>query len=393
MAGQNVAQAKGRLKRLSRQLQAIEQIGLDAMRGKAWSQIAREVETTTSVMSVAEAHKHIQSLRNPLQQPERLNLNIRARQRSGDLVLRTFDLTIGYPGKPLFTAPDIILRRQECAALIGPNGTGKTTFLKTILGQHPPLEGRLDLGASIDIGYFAQAHEGLDPERSLVEEIEAIAPGMQIAEIRHYLARYLFTGDDVFKKVAVLSGGERTRLALAKLALSNANFLLLDEPSNHLDIPSQEILQAVLADFQGTIILVSHDRYLIDALASQVWEIDQDESNLDVYPRPYSEYRLYKEARGGADALEEDSQTPQREAYRDERAAKNRAQAQERRRKKRIAEIEARITTLEARLAALGEQLEDPPDDLDEVQRLGDDYVEIQNELHALIAEWEQLQT
>ena len=146
------------------------------------------------------------------------------------------------------------------------------------------------------MGYFAQAHEDLNPERTLVEEIDSVAPQMLLADIRDYLAKFLFTGDDVFKKVSVLSGGEGSRLALAKLALAGANLLLLDEPTNHLDIPSQEILQEVLDNFQGTILLVSHDRYLIDALATQIWEIDEEHGFLRVFKGIYSEYRAWMEA-------------------------------------------------------------------------------------------------
>ena len=133
--------------------------------------------------------------------------------------------------------------------------SGEDYLLKTILEKIPPLAGEVELGASLKVGYFAQAHEDLHPERTLVQEIDAVAPDMLVADIRDYLARFLFTGEDAFKPVAVLSGGERGRLALAKLALTGANLLLLDEPTNHLDIPSQEILQEVLDEFQGTILL------------------------------------------------------------------------------------------------------------------------------------------
>ncbi len=393
IAGQNVSSAKGRLKRLSRQLQAIEQIGLDAMQGKTWSEISEDVITTKSIMSVDQAHASIKSLQNPLRRPEQLKLDLNARKRSGELVLRTYDLEVGYPGNHLFSAPDIILRRLECAALIGPNGAGKTTFLKTILGQLPPLSGEVDQGASLDIGYFAQAHEDLNPENTLVQEIESVRPNMFVAEIRNYLARYLFTRDDVFKTVSVLSGGERGRLALAKLALSDANFLLLDEPTNHLDIPAQEVLQAVLDEFKGTTILVSHDRYLIDALGTQIWEIDKDGTSLNVFRGTYSEYRANNEKGDASDSLGVGSALTQGDAYREARSAKNRQQAQKRRRQKRIKEIEQRVEDLELLMADISQQLTNPPEDSADVQRLGDDYVEIQNEMHALIAEWEQLQT
>ena len=145
--------------------------------------------------------------------------------------------------------------------------------MKTILGQIPPYSGETLLGSSLKVGYFAQAHEDLDPTNNLIQEINTVAPNMLPAEARNYLARYGFHGDQVFDRVATLSGGERGRLALAILALSDANLLLLDEPTNHLDLPTQEVLQSVLADYPGTILLVSHDRYLIDALATQIWEL------------------------------------------------------------------------------------------------------------------------
>ncbi len=193
-------------------------------------------------------------------------------------MLRTRDLHIGYHDdkKTLFALPDLTLLRGECAAIIGPNGAGKTTFLKTLLEQLPPLSGEVKLGANLHIGYFAQAHEDLHPDFTLMEEIDAIAPGMLPAEVRKYLAKFLFTEEDVFKKVSVLSGGERGRLALACLALQGANLLLLDEPTNHLDLAAQEVLQSIMADFNGTILLVSHDRYLIDVLGTQIWEVQPE---------------------------------------------------------------------------------------------------------------------
>jgi ATP-binding cassette subfamily F protein 3 len=399
IAGQNVAQSRGRLKRMSRQIQAIEQIGLDAMRGRKWLHISQDVQTTTGVMSVEDAERRLKALRNPVLRPRELKLRLRAGQRGGNIVLRTRDLAIGYPGNHLFTVPDIDLERLGCTALIGSNGSGKTTFLKVILGQLPPLLGEVQLGASLDIGYFAQAHQGLNPDNVIIQEIESVAPRMLIEEIRGYLARYLFTGEDVFKKVEVLSGGERGRLALAKLALTNANFLLLDEPTNHLDIPSQEALQNVLADFDGTVILVSHDRYLIDALATQVWEIDRGQAVLKVFMGTYSEYRSRGEPQGASDSTLERSRLQKRETFRKARAAKNReiaderrARAEERRRGTRLAEVEARISTLEEELAHLGTRLATPPSDRTEIQRLAEDYIRAESEMESLIEEWEKLQ-
>ncbi len=388
ISGQRTQQAKGKLRRLSREVEAIESLGLDVVRGKNWSEISSLADISEHAMSVDEVERRIRSLRIPSHRPPQLHLNLKADQRSGDLVLRTRSLEIGYPdeGRPLFKAPDLLLKRGECAAVIGPNGAGKTTFLKTLLGQMAPLSGEVILGASLDIGYFAQAHEHLRPERSLVEEIDAVAPEMLLADIRSYLARFLFSGDDVFKKVAVLSGGERGRLALAKLSLTDANLLLLDEPTNHLDIPSQEILQEVLADYQGTIMLVSHDRYLIDALGTQIWEIEPDEAALQVFEGTYSQYRAYQEMR-----KEEVQASARQVSLVPNTKPDNRPSQEERRRRSRLKEVETLITSLEAHLDTLSRRLENPPADPGKVQRLGEEYVRVQKELDDLMAEWEQL--
>jgi ATP-binding cassette subfamily F protein 3 len=351
-----------------------------------WGELSSTVVTTTSMLSPEEAERRIRALREPGNRPPQLHLHLHAGERSGEIVLRTHDLQIGYPGKSLFFAGDIELRRLQCTALIGPNGAGKTTFLKTILEKIPPLAGEVELGASLNVGYFAQAHEDLHAERTLVEEIEAVAPKMLLAEIRDYLAKFLFTGEDVFKLVEVLSGGERGRLALAKLALSGANLLLLDEPTNHLDIPSQEVLEAVLDAFQGTILLVSHDRYLIDALATQIWEIDEAQGILRTFKGSYSQYHAQLEAERMAE-LEAKQNTPvAREPVR-----KPVSSADQRRKLARLKEVEALIDQLESDLADLGRKLEDPPRDAAKVQKLGNDYVRVQQELDELMDEWGEL--
>ncbi len=387
ISGQRVLQAKGKLRRLSREVEAIDSLGFEAVQGKQWLEVSEKADISTHSMGVEELERRIRSLKGPSHRPPQLHLNLKPVLRSGDLVLRTRSLAIGYPdeGKPLFRAPDLVLKRCECAALIGPNGAGKTTFLKTLLEKLPPLEGEVILGASLQVGYFAQAHEDLHPERTPAEEIEAVAPHMLLGEIRSYLARFLFTGEDVFKKVEVLSGGERGRLALAKLALSHANLLLLDEPTNHLDIPSQEILQEVLAGYPGTVLLVSHDRYLIDALATQIWEIVPGQAVLQVFEGTYSLYRAYQEAQ----KIEADART--QPASPAPKVRTPRISLEERRRRTRLKEVEALITTLEERLNELSRRLENPPPDPARVQRLGQDYVRIQQELERLMVEWESL--
>jgi ATP-binding cassette subfamily F protein 3 len=386
ISGQNVSQARGRLRRLSRHLQAIEQVGLEAAMGKKWGELSASVDTTTSMLSPEEAQRRLNALREPSNKPPQLHLHLNSDQRSGEIVLRTHDLQIGYPGKVLFYAGEIELRRLQCTALIGPNGAGKTTFLKTILEKIPPLAGEVELGASLKVGYFAQAHEDLHPERTLVQEIDSVAPEMLVAAIRDYLARFLFSGEDVFKRVEVLSGGERGRLALAKLALTGANLLLLDEPTNHLDIPSQEILQEVLDEFQGTILLVSHDRYLIDALATQIWEIDEDRGILRTFKGSYSQYHLQQEAEQAAE-----KETSGNNSLVIVPSRKPQLSAEERRKRARLIEIETLIDELESDLATLGHRLEHPPKDTAKVQKLGIEYVRVQKELEKLMEEWGEL--
>ncbi len=391
ISGQRTLQAKGKLRRLSRQVEAIESLGVETALTKSWGMISQEADISAHPMSVDEAERRIRSLRPPSHRPPRLNLNLRLGGRSGDLVVRTYDVDIGYAdeGRPLFHVPDLVFKRGECAALIGPNGAGKTTFLKTLVGALPPLAGEVIMGASLDVAYFAQAHEDLRPERTLVEEIEAVAPSMLLAGIRDYLARFLFSGEEVFKKVSTLSGGERGRLALAKLALSDANLLLLDEPTNHLDIPSQEILQEVLDEYQGTILLVSHDRYLIDALGTQIWEILPGESAMQVYEGTYSQYRLYLDAERAQTAEESEAEVKARHRRQAGLSGKPPAVKEEKRRKKELKDLEERIALLEGHLAALSSQLENPPPDPAKVQRLGGEYVRVQNELEGLMQEWE----
>lgn len=297
IAGQNSRQAKGKLKRLSRVVQAIEQIGFDAALNQKWSETAEDIQVATSIFSVSEIEQHVRALRSPVRVLPHLHLRLDSQKLSSNLVLRTKKLQVGFPAdetrdtprKLLFRTPDIELRRRDCVALLGPNGAGKTTFLKTILGQLKPLAGEVVFETGLNIGYFAQAHEELTPQLTLIQEIELAMPNWSSEKIRDYLGRHLFSGDDVFKKVSMLSGGERARLAFAKLALQNTNLLLLDEPTNHLDISSQEILESVLEDYLGTILLVTHDRYLADAIATQIWEIDANGSQLSVFNGTYSE--------------------------------------------------------------------------------------------------------
>lgn len=344
IAGQNTRQAQGRRKRLERMLKD-------------------------------------QAIDRP-QQGRSVRIEFEEMDRSGDRVIETHQLAIGYQdaAEPLFRVPDLVLTRAECVALIGPNGAGKTTFLKTLMGEISPLSGSVQWGANIKIGYFAQAHEGLRPDNTVLEELLSAAPGIRISQARDFLAKYLFTGHNVEKQVGALSGGERGRLALAKLALEGANFLLLDEPTNHLDIPSQEVLQDALEGFPGTILLVSHDRYLVNALATQIWVIREHDGEMGVYQGGYA---AYLEANQNE---EEDRKLSKKKFF----EARVRIQGNSQRRKE-LEALEDRINGLESEFRAVSEQIEGAGVDVEKVRELGERYAILEAELNREMETWERL--
>ncbi len=283
IAGGKTDIAKGKLRRLTRDIVLIEAVGVTGIEGKNWLQIGERVR----MFSPNEAERRVRELQPPADRPPRLNVRLDVTERSGRLVMRSKKLMIGYENSPLFQMEKIKLERHDCAALIGPNGSGKSTLLKTVLGELRPLSGHFSFGDQVRVGYFAQAHDQLTLDHRVLDEVLTHADFTE-QEARSYLAQYLFKGHDVFKQVGDLSGGERGRLAFALLALQGANFLLLDEPTNHLDIPSQEVLQEVLEIFDGTILLVSHDRYLVSRLATQIWELR--DGRLHVFEGTYDEF-------------------------------------------------------------------------------------------------------
>jgi ATP-binding cassette subfamily F protein 3 len=253
--------------------------------------------------------------------------------------------------------------------------------------QMQPLSGKIQFGASLKIGYLAQSQEKFNPENSVLDEL-LDHKHMLLGEARSYLAQYLFRGEDVYKSVKMLSGGERARLALAVLALEGANFLLLDEPSNHLDIPAQEILQEVLEHFDGTILLVSHDRYLIDQLATQIWELR--DGRLHITPHDYQEYLALREAeRMQAASIAAEQRAVRNGDGRTDRTARN----EERRRAQQIAALEDEIHRLEKQLAdteaALIKASRD--EDLAAIQRLSAQYESTQAKLNAQMEAWTEL--
>jgi ATP-binding cassette subfamily F protein 3 len=218
-------------------------------------------------------------------------------ERTGNHVLTVNELSVGYGEKVLASDISFILRRGECLGVIGPNGSGKTTFLRTILSQIDPLTGEVRWGTKVQMGYYAQQLDDLDDRNEIIMELRRVAPASATAgELRSFLAKFLFTGDDVYKHVQDLSGGEKGRLALAKLIYSRVNVLILDEPTNHLDIPSREALEEALAAYEGTIVTISHDRYFLDRVATQILALD-GVGGAEHYDGDYTEYHDWKAAR------------------------------------------------------------------------------------------------
>ncbi|MDE5931654.1 MAG: ATP-binding cassette domain-containing protein, partial [Lachnospiraceae bacterium] len=241
----------------------------------------------------------IDVLEKPVEIRSDMKLHLEPRILSGNDVLRVEDISKSFGSLNLFTQLSFEIKRGEHVAIIGDNGTGKTTILKIINELLSPDGGQLRLGTNVEIGYYDQEHHVLHAEKTLFEEISDDYPYLNNTEIRNTLAAFLFTGDDVFKKISSLSGGERGRLSLAKLMLSESNFLILDEPTNHLDIMSKEILESALNAYTGTVLYVSHDRYFINKTASRILELSNQ--TLTEYMGNY-EYYLEKKAQAASGA-------------------------------------------------------------------------------------------
>ena len=374
------ARALGMLKQVSRELAVVDKYGIMELRnGRKWSETGLSADRP---LDVVEAIRKVNSIGKSGNRPPRIRPRLVAQQPSGNMVLHIDEAKIGYPKHPLFAVKDVELRRGECAALIGPNGSGKTTFLRVLFGQLSPLAGEVHLGASLKIGYFAQVNESLVSDRSVLDELiqhKAMHPG----EARSLLAQYLFRGDDVFKPVSALSGGERARLALVLLSLEGANFLVLDEPTNHLDIQTQEALQEVLDNFNGTILMVSHDRYLIDCLATQIWELSNN--RLNVFKGTYREYALRRPATGSAAKPVKILLRP-RPLQRDN-------SIETKRRMQSLGMLEDRIRQQETIVLKLNRELQKAGEaqTYEAVHDLSWKVAKAQNTLDDLLAEWEKL--
>lgn len=302
--------------------------------------------------------------------------------RSSDLVLEVRDLAMSFDNTPLFKGLSLNLERGEILGIIGPNGAGKTTFLRLVMGEMKPTHGQLRIGHNVVIGYYDQQQSGLNPANSVLDEIWKMRPRDDERTVRGLLGRFLFSGDDVYKPVSVLSGGERSRLALAKLILSNANFLLLDEPTNHLDIPSRAALEEALLDFPGTVILVTHDRYLLDRVAQKILVIENEGAKL--YLGNYSFYKWMKEQERA-----EGRQTLERKKEERQEAPT----PKKRRPKMTFEQLEAAIIEREEALEARRAQLEREKGFLhpDLIAKLQNECLILEAELMELNQEWYRL--
>ena len=330
----------------------------------------------------------------PTELNNRMNIQLEPNVISGNDVLTVTGLTKSFDGTTLFDNINFEIKRGERVALIGNNGTGKTTILKLINGLIQPDSGSIYLGAKVSIGYYDQEHHVLDPDKTLFEEIQDAYPGLNNTQIRNTLAAFLFTNDDVFKYIRDLSGGERGRVSLAKLMLSNANLLILDEPTNHLDIVSKEILENALNNYTGTVLYVSHDRYFINATATRILELTNQ--NIINYIGNYDYYMEKRDILTANAFPAKDSDSDATTSVKESKVSWQQSREEQNRLKKRkneIKKIEERIAQIEERISAIDIEYSDPSigSDTARLMDLHNESTNLKQELDALYERWEEL--
>ncbi len=342
-------------------------------------------------ITIASKEKQIERIKADLVVPDKALASVRfsfnSDIRSGDNVLTVFDLEKSFPQKPLFKNLNLSINREDKMFLLGPNGCGKSTFLKILNREISQDSGIIKFGTNVKIGYFDQNIDKLDSDKTVLDEVWDMYKFMDQTEIRSALALFLFRGDDVFKKVSVLSGGERAKIALLKIMLSKPNFLILDEPTNHLDINSREVLEEALLNYDGTLLVVSHDRYFINKLSSKIVHLTHDGAvSID---GNYDDYLLFKE----------NNQAPKEDVKKDTTKVntyklQKEQQALERKRNSRISKIEKDIEAKETEISEIQSLLELPETsaDYEKLLELTEKFDLLKNELDKLYSEWEELQ-
>ena len=321
-----------------------------------------------------------------------LNVKFPPAPRSGDVVYKASDLTVGYPQKVVFRNADIEIKRGEKVALVGRNGEGKTTLMRVVMGELEPISGTSRIGHNVSIGYFAQNQEDvLDKSITVFETIDRIAVGDVRTKVRDLLAQFLFRGEDIDKKVSVLSGGERARLGMAKLMLQNHNLLALDEPTNHMDIKSKDILKQALQEYDGTLLIVSHDRDFLDGLVTKFYEFDSGvvREHLETVQEFLQKRKLESlQELDRKTAVPLQSKTDPKPALSYEQQKE--LSRQEKKKKDRIKYLEAEIEKQEKRMKEIEEVLSNPPEDCD-IMEMTREYLECKRDLDAKTDEWGSL--
>ena len=329
-----------------------------------------------------------ENLERPEHLPESMTFRLGINNQSGEDVLEVSDVALSFGEKTLFRHVNMEIHRGEKIFLLGPNGCGKTSLVKTLLGQYQADSGRIRYGVGVKKGYYDQIQSGMDSSKTIFEEISDSFPSMTNTEIRSTLARLLFKNDDVFKPLSTLSGGERAKVLLTELMLSKANFLLLDEPTNHLDINSCEALQQALTEYEGTLLVVSHDRYLINHLADKIFYLTAE--GIQVYEGNYEDF--LKKFQPFAAAPKTAVQTPAAEKQADYKNKKER-DALRRKHKARITKLEQEIAETEDTLTALNASLSEPENacSYEKTLSLTEEIDRTQHHLDTLYEEWESI--